>query len=219
MALGITLNNPGNIRRSADKWQGLAPVQPNPSFFAFTDPVFGIRAMAVILIHYQDKYGVHTIFDAISKWAPPSDNNPTTIYAQNVARAAGLDTKGIINFHDYRYLRGIIEAMIRQEQGVQPYSPAQIDKGLAMAGILPPQKPLIASGTINASTVGVAGGGITAATGLISQVAPNVYYLQPVLDMVRDHGATLAIVGGIGLVALFGYIVYRRWDDRRRLAR
>lgn len=43
---GIRNNNPGNIRRNGDPWQGLAETQGDKEFFTFTTPVYGIRALA-----------------------------------------------------------------------------------------------------------------------------------------------------------------------------
>ena len=71
---GIRNNNPGNIRRSKDKWQGAAKEQPDKNFVTFTSPVWGIRAIARILIRYQDNYGCDTVAKHIARWAPPSEN-------------------------------------------------------------------------------------------------------------------------------------------------
>jgi seryl-tRNA synthetase len=55
---GIRNNNPGNIRRNGDPWQGLAERQGDVEFFTFkTIPIYGIRALARTLIAYQDKHG------------------------------------------------------------------------------------------------------------------------------------------------------------------
>ena len=52
---GIRNNNPGNIRRNGDPWQGLAKEQNDREFFTFKSAVYGIRALARLLITYQDK--------------------------------------------------------------------------------------------------------------------------------------------------------------------
>lgn len=46
---GIRNNNPGNIRRSSDPWQGLAKEQIDREFFKFKSSVYGIRALARLL--------------------------------------------------------------------------------------------------------------------------------------------------------------------------
>jgi hypothetical protein len=74
-ARGIRNHNPGNLRRSSDPWQGLAPEQTDREFFQFTSPKWGIRALARTLIVYQDRGGLKTIDQMISRWAPPNENN------------------------------------------------------------------------------------------------------------------------------------------------
>ena len=34
-------NNPGNLRRTGDRWQGLRPVQDDPEFLQFEAPCWG----------------------------------------------------------------------------------------------------------------------------------------------------------------------------------
>lgn len=209
---GIKNNNPGNIERNArDKWQGLAAKQTDRRFLQFTDAVYGIRAIARILITYQDKYKVTTLLGAIKKWAPAPENNPTG-YAQAISQRCGIDTGGVIDFHAYAYLRPIVEGIIRQENGQQPYTPAQLDQGLALAGVLPPKKSIAASGTVQAGTAAAV---TTTGAGVVETLqgaADQVSSLTPYLDVAKYVflGLTLAAIG---------YMVYRRWDDARRLAR
>ena len=51
---GIRNNNPGNIE-CGSPWQGLRTQKERTDnrFAQFTDPVFGIRALACVLITYQ----------------------------------------------------------------------------------------------------------------------------------------------------------------------
>ena len=55
MSRGLRNNNPGNIRKTGDKWQGLSTTQTDDSFFQFTDAKYGIRAMAKLLKNYQSE--------------------------------------------------------------------------------------------------------------------------------------------------------------------
>jgi len=75
---GIRNRNPGNIRRSGDRWKGLAPLQTDPAFSVFETPVWGIRAMAVILRNYQKRYGLKSLAQLIGRWArqPPKMTRP-----------------------------------------------------------------------------------------------------------------------------------------------
>ena len=54
---GLRNNNPGNIRRSKDNWQGLAPEQTDPDFFQFTAPEWGYRALIKTLQTYRKPLG------------------------------------------------------------------------------------------------------------------------------------------------------------------
>ena len=51
---GIRNNNPGNIRHGAN-WLGLNPNGRNidSAFCVFTAPVYGIRALAKVLVNYK----------------------------------------------------------------------------------------------------------------------------------------------------------------------
>lgn len=126
---GIRNHNPGNIRHG-DKWLGLAPAQDDPAFCSFVSPEHGIRAMAVILLNYQRKHGLETVREIISRWAPPCEND-TEAYAAHVARVLGVDADARITVADR--LPEIIPAIIRHENGRQPYDHATIQRGIVMA--------------------------------------------------------------------------------------
>ncbi|MBO4839675.1 MAG: hypothetical protein J5524_01085 [Bacteroidaceae bacterium] len=84
-ARGIRNNNPLNIRKSGDKWQGLRTLQEDREFFQFAEMKWGWRAAFVILCRtYYKKYGLKTISDIIYRWAPPKENN-TAAYIRRVS--------------------------------------------------------------------------------------------------------------------------------------
>jgi hypothetical protein len=132
---GIRNNNPGNIRWG-DAWQGLlsADQRTDPTFCQFTDPVYGIRAMARIFAKYSDAYGLTTVAGIIGRWAPPVEND-TPAYVSNVARLLGVSPSDKINVHDAAIMCMLIKAVIQHENGEQPYDSAAIDKGTALAGV------------------------------------------------------------------------------------
>ena len=75
---GIRNNNPLNIRRGKDQWQGLRAQQ------------YGWRAAFYLLTRtYYHKYRLYTIRMIISKWAPPQENLTAT-YIENVCRLTGI---------------------------------------------------------------------------------------------------------------------------------
>ena len=127
---GIRNNNPGNIRLSAaTAWEGQTFHQPDPEFVTFSSPEYGIRAIAKILLTYQ-REGFKTLGQIIHRWAPPSEND-TDAYIQAVCNKCGVgedmqvDVKAI--------LPDLIKAIIKHENGEQPYSDAQINAGISMA--------------------------------------------------------------------------------------
>lgn len=126
---GIRNHNPGNIRHG-DKWQGLAPVQSDTDFCTFISPEHGIRAMAVILLNYQRKHGLRSVREIIARWAPPCEND-TGAYAAHVARGMGVDPDEPISVADRLPL--LVTAIIRHENGQQPYDGGTIDRGLTLA--------------------------------------------------------------------------------------
>ena len=108
---GIRNNNPLNIRRSKDKWQG----QINPSgngnvngngnnssprgdaeFVQFYTMEYGWRAAFVILCRtYYGKYGLKTIRDIVSRWAPAKENN-TEAYIRHVSDYTGISPNKVL---------------------------------------------------------------------------------------------------------------------------
>lgn len=130
---GIRNNNPGNIERTKEKWVGMAKDQSgDPRFIVFDAPVYGIRALAKVLLNYQRKYGIRSIYEAISRWAPPEEND-TESYAKAVAKAAGVEADAAVDFEDMRIMVPMVTAIIRHENGQQPYGEDVIMDGVRMA--------------------------------------------------------------------------------------
>ena len=212
---GIRNNNPGNIRHSDDKWQGLAQAQPDSQFFTFDSPVYGIRAIARLLINYQDKYSLNTIRGIISKWAPPEEN-PTAAYIDAVDHRTGFDPDQQLDMHAYEDLRALVVAIIWQENGQQPYSDQQIGKALVLAGIEPAGKPLPQTNTMRGAQVTATAGAVAAASGVIAQAAPAVPVLQALAETVQQNALGMLIVVGAVMVAAAAYIAWERLDERRK---
>ena len=119
IARGIRNNNPLNIRRSKDQWQGMKKTQSDSSFCQFETFEDGWRAAFVLLTRtYYQKMGLGTIRAIVSRWAPPGENN-TEAYIRNVSRLTGIgpdEPLGIPSEHPARWmLVGV--AMAIQENG------------------------------------------------------------------------------------------------------
>jgi len=130
---GLRNFNPGNIRKGTTDWQGMDPAGNDPAFITFKDPVYGIRAMAKILLNYEAKYGLKTIRQIISRWAPP-DENDTEAYIEHVAKDCGVGPDDRISLKESPALLSLlVEAIIEHENGEQPYTIGQITKGINLA--------------------------------------------------------------------------------------
>lgn len=131
---GIRNNNPGNIRWG-DEWQGLVDKsqRTDKSFCQFISPEYGIRSMIIILRNYQSKHGLRTITGMIKRWAPPNENN-TQAYIDSVAQATGTSADCLIDLNDSRKLFPLLQAIIRHENGVQPYDYGVFVNAFKLAG-------------------------------------------------------------------------------------
>lgn len=128
---GLRNNNPGNIIKSGIDWPGKV-VGDDPRFETFDSPEAGIAALGSNLLTYQRRYGLNTVQDIISRWAPSSENN-TAAYVGQVAKALGVKPDQAINVADPATLRKLTESIIQVENGKQPYSDAQLRAGLDSA--------------------------------------------------------------------------------------
>lgn len=126
---GLRNNNPGDIERDGDAWEGMAPTQTDARYITFSAPIWGIRAMARILDNYA-KRGKTTVRQIVQSWAPPSENN-TENYIRAVARAVGGETVEPTKDRDTFALA--LAAMIVQENSYNPYSHDLILSGIDLA--------------------------------------------------------------------------------------
>jgi len=126
---GIRNNNPGNIRYNGTDWKGLADPPSDGAFCIFADAKFGIRALATILRNYKRKYGICTIAGIISRFAPATENN-TAAYIQSVCRACGCAADAPLDTESEAVLLPLVKAIIKHENGQQPYTDEQIKEGL-----------------------------------------------------------------------------------------
>ena len=115
---GIRNNNPLNIRRSRDKWKGMARDQTDPQFVRFTSMAYGYRAAFVLLRTYRQKYGCNSIRKIIRRWAPPNEND-TERYIRNVSLWSGIEADKLLGGQDANAMIRIVAAMSRMENGVE----------------------------------------------------------------------------------------------------
>lgn len=215
-SLGIRLRNPGNIEQGAP-WEGLAPVQRHARFATFIAPEFGIRAIARVLITYQDKRQaadgsrIDTVREIIERWAPPSENDSTS-YAAHVRQRMGLEHDEVVDVKDFTTMYGLVAAIIRHENGVQPYDDATIRKGLALAGIVVPVRPVEKSRTLAGAKVAAGATVAGAAAEPVMEVAAQIEPLLPIVQQAAYYGKWALVALALGAV---GYMAYRYLQDRK----
>jgi len=209
---GIRNNNPGNIRRNEDPWQGLAERQGDVEFFTFKSSIYGIRTLARTLITYQDKHNLRSIRQIINRWAPSVENN-TNAYVRAVAADTGLDADQPLDMHRFDHLLPLAKAIIHHENGQQPYTDTQITKALVLAGVEPEAPSLQKTRTVKGGQAATAA---TAGLGVIEAV-------QQTLDPARDALIGIApyletakwLLLAVTLIGI-GVMLWARIDDHRK---
>jgi len=90
LTLGQRINNPFNIRPSdSNNWLGIDRERGEAGYEGFKSADYGIRAADKVLSSYGEQ-GINTISSIINRFAPPSDNNPTSSYIDFVANSVGV---------------------------------------------------------------------------------------------------------------------------------
>ncbi|UUE37971.1 hypothetical protein L0Y26_08695 [Pectobacterium aroidearum] len=121
-ALGLRNRNPGNVRTAPNE------IGKNNGFSVFADSKDGLSAMARQLMLYGDR-GNNTLNGIIHTYAPRNENN-TQAYIRSVSEMTGFDPKQRLNLHDPIVLQSLMAAMIKHENGAQPYSSTDIFNGI-----------------------------------------------------------------------------------------
>lgn len=204
--------NPGNIDHvPANRWQGLAdpPLEPppldggRPRFARFVSHEYGIRALAALLTTYQDRHGLRTIHQVISRWAPGNENN-TVAYVRHVCDLTGFGANDVLDLHTFADLRPLVEAIIAHELGGQPYAAATIDEGLRLAGVPRPVETLADAAQTGTGRAAIQGVSVTAAVAMAVEAVPAI---DAVGKMPPWVGLAVVLVVGAAMVA---WILSRR---------
>lgn len=145
---GLRNNNPGNLIKTSITWKGKVPHTQNtdPYFEQFTAHegkpgyLWGIRAMFIDVRGDIEKRGQNTIAKLIASYAPPMGTlnaagklkreNDTAAYIASVAKELKKPAGAQIVAADYLQL---LKAIIRVENGEQPYPADIIKTAMAMA--------------------------------------------------------------------------------------
>lgn len=129
---GIRNNNPGNIRRTNDQWQGMRVIQTDRAFVQFKNPEYGFRAMARILKSYERR-GLLSVRDIIGTYAPALENK-TEMYIDFVATQLNVPSDAPLNLEENLF--PLIKAITTFENGPlyeEFYDDQTIASGIALA--------------------------------------------------------------------------------------
>lgn len=117
LSRGLRNCNPGNIRITKDKWQGLREVQSDKSFFQFTEMCWGYRALMRTLQNYRRRHNCNTIADFIKRWAPENENN-TSGYIIRVCSEMQVPSMFVPDVDDKNTMCAFAAAISQVENGV-----------------------------------------------------------------------------------------------------
>jgi hypothetical protein len=132
-------NNPGNVERNKTQWKGMSPDQSSdPRFVVFTSAVWGIRALAKIMLTYSTVYpqdspqDIDTVREIVNRWAPPSEND-TGAYVKDVCAHVGVQPGDVIDVTDEPTMCKLVKAIIDHENGRCVYDDDLIEDGVRRA--------------------------------------------------------------------------------------
>lgn len=123
--LGFRNHNPGNLKAASNS------TGKSGEFSTFASDADGLAAMARQLMLYGDR-GNNTPNGIIHTYAPSSENN-TRAYIDDVTSRTGFGAGQRLDLHNPEVLKTLMAAMIRHEQGSQPYTEEQLKNAIRTA--------------------------------------------------------------------------------------
>lgn len=133
---GIRNCNPLNIRKTNGlPWKGEIRPGQDREFCQFCDMAHGYRAAMKLLQNYQKRYGLRTIRQIVSRWAPPCEND-TRGYLFSVFWLTGMDADLSIDLDKKGDMVALVSAMSQVENGRKAVR-AEVEAGweLLMYGV------------------------------------------------------------------------------------
>ena len=123
-ARGLRNNNPLNIRKSTDVFQGEIRSE-DKAFKSSKSMSYGYRAAFKVLYNYYDKYKLDTIRKMISRWAPKNEND-TKAYIGVVSKKAKIGPDTLLFFK-----RDEMCAIVAAMSEVENFTPAVMSDVIA----------------------------------------------------------------------------------------
>jgi hypothetical protein len=136
MTRGLRNNNPGNIKEgpnSSTLWVGERATDDDSIFEEFVTMEHGIRAATVLFRNYQKLYGLSTIAQLISRWAPGNEND-TANYIRFVSERLHVPPNVPIDLTSpiiVPFLRSVFQ--MENGPGAAVISDAQMQRGISLA--------------------------------------------------------------------------------------
>ncbi|GHV49935.1 hypothetical protein FACS1894181_09850 [Bacteroidia bacterium] len=127
--VGYRQNNPLNLRKSNNPWQG--KVEGDGEFEAFSSMEYGYRAaFRNVMTHYRN--GHNTIRKLVSLWAPEIDNNKTEDYIKYVSERTGIPENSVLDLENNpQTFKDVVAAMSEVE--INNIDTEALEKGYNLA--------------------------------------------------------------------------------------
>lgn len=133
VARGLRNNNPLNIRRDGQAWQGLRDEQKDKAFCQFKSMAYGFRAAFITIHTYMAKHGLCSIRQIVSRWAPLKDHNNTDAYIAVVCELTHLGMNDMLWWSNESQMLALVQAMAYVENGVLMGTNGSMKDGYLMA--------------------------------------------------------------------------------------
>lgn len=220
---GLRLNNPGLIQKADGEVLGLAEKQPSGELVAFDKATQGIRSLAAALLRLQGSAGRMLLGELLGRWASRHGEGAAG-FAAEVAALADMALDQRVDVRDFRDLKPIVEALIRYQNGRQPYSSGQLTKGLLLAGVEPAKRPLDQSRTMRGGIIAVLLSLVVSALETVrddpDRAQATVRLIAPKAEAwfleALPHLESAQWVSQIFIFAALALVLWARLDDRRK---
>lgn len=113
---GYRNNNPLNIRISNNQWQGKVANNTDGVFEQFVSMEYGYRAALKLIQNYINLYGLNTVAEIISRWAPDNEND-TKRYISTVCAQNNWSANKVIDPNNMQDMADLVYAMAIVENG------------------------------------------------------------------------------------------------------
>jgi len=128
---GLKNRNPGNLRGNPRiTWDGQVAID-DKDFVVFASDVKGLRADIIDLHTHYIRDKEVCVLTLIGSYAPPVEND-TKGYVEFVCERLNVEARDTLVF-DRRTADALIRAIVRIEQGIQPYDDATIAEAIEQA--------------------------------------------------------------------------------------